>query len=74
MNTPQNRLGPPPDWEVDTLEHSIEVPVLVTIEAASDADVEDIKREAIENLTEALDGIWGFLVDAHPSDCGHGFV
>ena len=38
MQTPDNTLGPPPEWEVDRTEFSVEVPVLVTIEADADAE------------------------------------
>ena len=74
MFTPDNQLGPPPSWEEDTTEFSVEVPVLVTIEAHSSADLDEIKRAAIENLAYALDGLKGFMVDATTHDCAIGYV
>lgn len=74
MQTPDNTLGPPPEWEVDRTEFCVEVPVLVTIEADADADHDALKREAIKNLSDALNGAWGFLVDATPDECGIGYV
>lgn len=66
--------GPNPDDERDIVEHHVSVPVFVTISDYADAEVESVKREAIANLSDALNGMWGFIVDVSPSDCDHGYV
>ncbi len=69
MTNPQQPIGPDPRSEVDRVEFCIDIPVTVVVEADGDTDIESVKREARENLQTALNGVWGFHVDAYLDDC-----